>query len=85
MTFYELNKLSMNGTHKTIGNVQFYLDNQTRKLTRIQVNYKSGKTFTYRKKEDLPKTVRDFLSHQNYHYSIYFSATKTTWCYYFMN
>lgn len=84
MTFNDINNLEKNSTHKTIGSVLLYLDNNTKKCTQVKVTYKSGRTFSYRRKEDLPMTVKKFLMHQNYHHAFCFGKRGVTWCYYFM-
>ena len=69
MTYQELCDLTMNGTHKTIGNVRLTIHEEERykRWNEIRVTYKSGRKFEYRKKEQLPKTVLDFLNQQNKH------------------
>ena len=68
MTYFELSKLNRESKHRTIGNVKMYLrrdENGNPKPISIWVNYKSGRTAEYTRKEELPETVKHFLRNQN--------------------
>lgn len=60
MTFGEIAKLTRESKHKSIGRVTLYVDLEMRKVSKIEVRYKSGKKFTY---NHCPDSVRDFLEH----------------------